>query len=90
MTPLLDGLGLDSQTLPWGVPRNRVSFTLRGIIEPLHRVLASVMHLPDGQASLVETGSKMIGNTPEEFAGVIRSEHARYGKLIAESGIKLE
>ena len=60
------------------------------LIEKLHRSLTSVMQLPDVQASLVETGSKMIGNTPEEFAAFIRADHARYGKLIAESGVKLE
>jgi tripartite-type tricarboxylate transporter receptor subunit TctC len=48
------------------------------------------MQLPDVRASVLETGTKIIGNTPEEFAAAIRAEHVRYGKLIVESGIKLE
>jgi tripartite-type tricarboxylate transporter receptor subunit TctC len=61
-----------------------------GIIDKVQRALMSVVQLPEVRASLLETGTKIIGNTPEEFAAAIRDEHARYGKLIVKSGIKLE
>ena len=64
--------------------------TPRAIIEKTHRALTSVMQLPDVQASIVQTGAKPIANTPDDFAAVIRADHARYGKLIAVSGIKVE
>jgi hypothetical protein len=31
-----------------------------------------------------------VGNTPEQFAGFIRSETARFAKVIKEAGIKPE
>jgi len=83
------GLPEVGQVFIWGGFFARAG-TPRAVIERLHRALTSVMQLADVQASLIETGSTPIGNTPEEFAAVIRVEHARYGKLIAESGVKLE
>jgi tripartite-type tricarboxylate transporter receptor subunit TctC len=83
------GLPEVGQIFIWGGFFARAG-TPRAILERLHRALTTVMQLPDVKASLIETGSTPIGNTPEEFAAAIRTEHARYGKLIAESGIKLE
>jgi len=31
-----------------------------------------------------------VGNTPEEFAAIIRVERARWGKVIKEANIKAE
>jgi tripartite-type tricarboxylate transporter receptor subunit TctC len=31
-----------------------------------------------------------VGDTPEQFAAFIRAEYARWGKLIAEAGIRAE
>jgi tripartite-type tricarboxylate transporter receptor subunit TctC len=83
------GLPEVEQIFIWGGFFARAG-TPRAILEKLHRALTTVMQLPDVQASLLETGSTPIGNTPEAFAAAIRAEHARYGKLIADSGIKLE
>jgi hypothetical protein len=33
-------------------------------------------------------GSAVTGGTPEAAAGVLRSDLAKYGKLIAEGGIR--
>jgi tripartite-type tricarboxylate transporter receptor subunit TctC len=64
--------------------------TPRAVIDKLHKAITTVLQLPDVRAAYVELGSTPIGNTPEEFASVIRSESARYAKLIAEAGIKLD
>ena len=60
------------------------------IIAEVHRAMVDVLKLADVRASFVESGATVIGNTPEEFAATIRAEHARYGKLIVESGVKLD
>ena len=60
------------------------------IIAKLHRAIVDALQQPDIQASFVESGATVIGNTPAEFAAAIRAEHARYGRLIAESGVKLD
>jgi tripartite-type tricarboxylate transporter receptor subunit TctC len=60
------------------------------IIAKVHRAITDVLQQPDIQATFVDSGSTVIGNTPAEFAAAIRAEHARYGKLIVESGVKLD
>jgi len=66
------------------------SGTPEAIVEKVHRALVDVLRLPDIGASFIESGSTVIANTPVEFRAAIRAEHARYGKLIAESGVKLD
>jgi tripartite-type tricarboxylate transporter receptor subunit TctC len=56
----------------------------------LHRALVGVLQSPDVRSALTDIGSQLIANSPEEFAAVIRAEHARYGRLIAEAGIRLD
>jgi tripartite-type tricarboxylate transporter receptor subunit TctC len=67
---------------PAGMPRE---ITLR-----LQQATARVLALPEVRASYLESGTDPVGDTPEEFAAFIRSEHARWGKLIAEAGIRAE
>ncbi len=64
--------------------------TPREIVGKLHEGIARILALPEVRASYAETGADPGGDTPEEFSAFIRSEHARWGKLIAEAGIRLE
>jgi tripartite-type tricarboxylate transporter receptor subunit TctC len=38
----------------------------------------------------VNDGPIPVGNTPEEFAAVIKSEQAKWGKVIREANIRIE
>jgi tripartite-type tricarboxylate transporter receptor subunit TctC len=62
----------------------------REITLRLQQATARVLALPEVRASYLESGTDPVGDTPEEFAAFIRSEHARWGKLIAEAGIRAE
>lgn len=62
--------------------------TPREIVDRIQAAVARVLALPDIRASNRETGFETVGDTPEEFAAFIRAEHARWGKLIAEAGIR--
>ena len=66
------------------------SGTPLAVIDKLHRAITRVLELPDVRAAIIDAGGKPIGNTPEEFVGIIRAEHARYGKLISDAGIRLD
>ena len=35
-------------------------------------------------------GNELVGNTPEEFARVIKNDLAKYAKLVKEAAIKIE
>lgn len=39
---------------------------------------------------LIDLGAEPLGSTPSEFAAYVRSEYDRWGKLVRETGIRLE
>jgi tripartite-type tricarboxylate transporter receptor subunit TctC len=81
--PAMEGVvGWQGLAGPAGMPRE---ITLR-VQQATARVLAS----PEVRASYLASGTDPVGDTPDEFAAFIRSEHARWGKLIAEAGIRAE
>lgn len=43
---------------------------------------------PEVRASFAAQGVEPAGNTPEQFASFVRNEHAKWGRVIRESGIK--
>ena len=45
---------------------------------------------PDVRASLAAQGVDPAGNTPEQFAAFVRDEHAKWGRVIRDAGIKAE
>jgi tripartite-type tricarboxylate transporter receptor subunit TctC len=58
------------------------------IVRKLHRETVKVLALPDLRAKLADLGLEGIGNSPEEFAAVIKSEIPKWAKVIKDSGIK--
>jgi tripartite-type tricarboxylate transporter receptor subunit TctC len=47
------------------------------------------MALPDVKAKLEGLGVQLVGNTPAEFAALVRTELPAWGKVIKDAGIKL-
>ena len=64
--------------------------TPQDIVTRLNRELVRIVHLRDVQEKLKDLGSDGVGNTPEQFAQFVQSEHTKYGKLISEMGVKPE
>jgi tripartite-type tricarboxylate transporter receptor subunit TctC len=64
--------------------------TPREIIELLHREIAQIVARPDVRERLDAIGFVPVGNTPAEFAAVIKAETARWGKVIKDAHIKAE
>ncbi len=60
------------------------------IVSQVHAELARISNLPDIRERLTSFGFDVVGGTPEAFAGVIRDNNARLGKVIREAGIKAE
>jgi tripartite-type tricarboxylate transporter receptor subunit TctC len=58
------------------------------IIRKLHLETVKALALPDLRAKLAELGLEGIGNSPDEFAAVIKSEIPKWAKVIKDSGIK--
>jgi tripartite-type tricarboxylate transporter receptor subunit TctC len=64
--------------------------TPREIVAKLHEVLVSVIGSPDMKDKLAAQGLDPVGNTPQQFAAVIKSEIAKWTKVVKASGAKPE
>lgn len=64
--------------------------TPREIIARLHADVAKVTRLPEVQKQLEGQGATTIGNTPEQFAAYIKSESAKWAKVLKASGVKAD
>lgn len=64
--------------------------TPRPIVERLQSEVKKILDSPDFAARLAEQGLSGIGNTPEQFAAVLRAEHDKWAKLVSERKLALE
>jgi tripartite-type tricarboxylate transporter receptor subunit TctC len=62
--------------------------TPREIVAQLNAVMAKILKTPEARDWFVEQGGEPIADTPEEFAGFISREHARWGPIIRDAGIR--
>jgi tripartite-type tricarboxylate transporter receptor subunit TctC len=78
--PRLDLLGWYGVLVPSETPKPIISKLSTGITE--------VMRQPDVIATIKEGGNEPVGNSPEEFAQILRADSARWRQLIQEAGIE--
>ncbi len=64
--------------------------TPAAIIARLNREIVAILHLPEVVERLSGQGAEALGSTPEEFAAYIKSESAKWAKVVRESGAKAE
>jgi tripartite-type tricarboxylate transporter receptor subunit TctC len=60
------------------------------IVSRLNAEIASVMRQPEVRKRLTEQGAEPVTSTPAEFAAFIQSEIVRWGKVVRESGARVE
>lgn len=59
------------------------------VIRAVHKEAVRALNAPDVKERLNSLGFVIIGNTPEEFAAIVKREVEKFRKIIAESGIEL-
>jgi tripartite-type tricarboxylate transporter receptor subunit TctC len=64
--------------------------TPREIIALLHAATVRALQDPQVKERFLADGAETIGNTPEEFAQVIRSELERWGAVVKRVGLRIE
>ena len=64
--------------------------TPKPVIAKLNAALLEAMKQPDVVARFETIGAEPVGSTPDELAAHLARESARWSKLIAERGIKLD
>ncbi len=64
--------------------------TAQAIVTRLHSELSAIMNQTELRERLAAAGVEPMINTPDEFAKYIASETARYAKVIASSGARID
>ena len=72
----------------WGIVAPRA--TQPGIVESLNRDIVKVLASADMKTFMHSLGAEAKGNTPKEFDAFIRSELAKWSKVVKESGARAE
>ncbi len=60
------------------------------IIGKLSKEVMHIMRLPEVAPRMAADGSVAVGSTPEQFAALLKSETAKWSKVVKEAGIKAE
>jgi len=64
--------------------------TPRAVVARLNEETARILHTPETKAIFMNEGAEPVGNKPEEFGAIIKSEIAKWGKVIQAAGIKAD
>jgi len=60
------------------------------IIERLHQAVVAALQDADVRAKLAETGLRLVGNSPSEFAAFLAQEIQKYSGIVRGANIKAE
>jgi tripartite-type tricarboxylate transporter receptor subunit TctC len=89
--PTLDELGLKGFELTQWQAVVAPAGTPKPVIDLLYREVAKALKMPDVIERLAtQGGNELVGNTPEDFAQVIKSDLAKYAKLIKAANIQVQ
>jgi tripartite-type tricarboxylate transporter receptor subunit TctC len=64
--------------------------TPRAIVVKLSREVVAIINLPEVKSHLLAEGAEPVGNSPEQFGEFIKSEIAKWGKVIRAAGLRAE
>jgi tripartite-type tricarboxylate transporter receptor subunit TctC len=64
--------------------------TPRDVVTRMHTEVAKALQLPDVQEKLQGLGMQIIGGGPDPFGAFMRSESAKWTKIVRDSGAKVD
>ena len=64
--------------------------TPRDVVVKLNAEVVRIMQAPEIQKRLLNEGAKFTPWTPDEFAGFVKSEIAKWAKVVKEAGIRVD
>jgi tripartite-type tricarboxylate transporter receptor subunit TctC len=60
------------------------------IVARLNAEVNKVLQMPEVREKISDGGASPVGGSPEEFAAFVRAEYAKWGRIVKDSGVKLE
>jgi len=78
--PNVEGSAWQGIMVPAGTPRP--------IVTRLHAEIVRTLALPEVRASIVDAGSEVGGNTPEEFAAYIKADRERWHRAVTAAKVE--
>ncbi|HSF21223.1 MAG TPA: tripartite tricarboxylate transporter substrate binding protein [Burkholderiales bacterium] len=89
--PTLDELGLKGFELTQWQAVVAPAGTPKPVVDLLYREVARALKMPDVVERLAtQGGNQLVGNTPEEFAQVIKNDLVKYAKLVKAAKIQVQ
>ena len=64
--------------------------TPNDVIVKVHDEVVRILKLPDVRERFAGLGMEPVGDTPQQFAQYLRSEVARFERIVRQSGIRAE
>jgi len=58
------------------------------IVNRLYQAIVAVLNMEEVKKKVFDTGAEVVGTTPEEFAAYLKTDIAKWGKLIKDRGIR--
>ena len=53
-------------------------------------LLNKVLQMPDVRDKVISGGATPVGGSAKEFAAFVSAEYAKWGRIVKDSGVKLE
>ncbi len=88
--PTLKEAGVEGVEVPVWYALLAPAGTPREVVQKLADATKKAAHSPELAPRLVADGAEPLGNTPEEFAKMLREEIAKYAEAVKVSGAKVE
>lgn len=64
--------------------------TPSAVVNAIHRETANILKAPDVKSRLATQGADPVGSTPDQFDAFIKSEIAKWTKVVKENGLKVD
>jgi tripartite-type tricarboxylate transporter receptor subunit TctC len=94
-SPLLPDVPTVSETVPGYELTNWFGMTVpaatpRDVINKVYADVSKVLQQADFREKIAGMGADVVGSTPDQFGAFMKSESAKWGKVIREANIKAE
>jgi tripartite-type tricarboxylate transporter receptor subunit TctC len=94
-SPLLPDVATVGETVPGYELTNWFGMTVpaatpRDLISRLHADISKVLQQADFKEKIAGMGAAVVGSTPDQFGAFMKTESAKWGKVIREANIKAE